>query len=62
MFVLMTKFCVMKFKRVVLEEDVSRMGREEMHKRFWWRDLKKREYLDDLAIDRNTALQWILTL
>jgi hypothetical protein len=51
---------VMKFRRIILAEHVTRMGREEMNTVFWWRDLKKRDHFDDPAIDGNTALKWIL--
>jgi hypothetical protein len=49
-----------KFRRIILAEDVTRMGREEISTGFLWRDLKKRGHLDDLVINGNTALKWIL--
>jgi hypothetical protein len=32
-------------------------GRGEMHKRFWWRELREREHLKDLGIDGKTILK-----
>ena len=51
---------VMKLGRIILAEDMTRIGREEMNTGFWWRDLKKRDHLDVPAIDGNKALKWIL--
>jgi len=50
----------MKLGRIILAEDMTRIGREEMNTGFWWRDLKKRDHLDVPAIDGNKALKWIL--
>jgi hypothetical protein len=51
---------VIKLRRIILAEHVTRMGNEEMNTVFWLRDLKKGDHLDDPAIDGNTALKWIL--
>jgi hypothetical protein len=58
--VFITKFCVTKFRRIILAEDVTQMGREKINTGFWWLDLKKRDHLDNLAIDGNTTLKLLL--
>jgi hypothetical protein len=32
-------------------EYVGHMGKTEMHTGFWWRNLKEREYLEDIQMD-----------
>jgi hypothetical protein len=32
-----------------------------MHTKFWLEDLKGRDHLEDLSIDRRIILEWILT-
>jgi hypothetical protein len=43
-----------------MAENVTRIRREEINTGFWWLDLKKMDHLDNLAIDGNTTLKWIL--
>jgi len=31
----------------------------EVHTRFWWRDLKERDHLEDLDVDGRIILRWI---
>jgi hypothetical protein len=35
-------------------------GRGELHRGFWWRNLKETDHLEDLVIDRKVTLKWIL--
>jgi len=37
-------------------EDVTRMEREKMNTGFRWRELKKRDHLDDPAIEYSTKM------
>ena len=30
-----------------------------MHTGFWWGDLKERDHLEDLGVDRRIVLKWI---
>ena len=30
-----------------------------MHARFWWRDLRKGDYMENLGIDGGMILKWI---
>jgi hypothetical protein len=34
--------------------------REEMHREFWWGNLKPRDYLEDLGVDGRIILKCIL--
>jgi len=34
-------------------------GKVEVHTGFWWGNLKERDHLEDLGIDRRIILQWI---
>jgi hypothetical protein len=34
-------------------------GREEVHRDFWWLNLRERDHLEDPDIDGNTILKWI---
>jgi hypothetical protein len=34
--------------------------RREMCKRFWWKSLKERDYLEDQDIDGRMGTEWIL--
>jgi len=36
------------------------MGRGEVHKGFWWGNLRERNYLEDPDIDGRVILKWIL--
>jgi len=35
-------------------------GRRGLHTRVWWRNLKKRDHLEDLGIGGRILLKWIL--
>jgi hypothetical protein len=35
------------------------MGREEMHTRFWWGDLREVDHLEDPGVDGRIILKWI---
>jgi hypothetical protein len=35
------------------------LGNGEVHKGFWWGDLRKTHHLEDLGIDRRILLEWI---
>jgi hypothetical protein len=32
----------------------------EVHTGFWWGDLRERDYLEGLSVDRNIMLTWII--
>jgi hypothetical protein len=34
-------------------------GGGELHAGFWWGNLKERDHLEDLGIDRRIILKWI---
>jgi hypothetical protein len=34
-------------------------GRGEVHTGFWWGNLKKRDYLEDLGVEGRIILKWI---
>jgi hypothetical protein len=36
------------------------MGRGEMHTGCWWKNLMKREHLEDSGVDGRIILKWIL--
>jgi hypothetical protein len=39
---------------------MARMGgRGEVHKRFWWGDLREINHLEDPGVDRTIILRWI---
>jgi hypothetical protein len=35
------------------------MGRGEAYTRFWWRNLRERDHLEDPYVDRRILLRWI---
>jgi hypothetical protein len=35
------------------------MGREEVHKGFWWGNLKERDHLEDPSVNERIILRWI---
>ena len=35
-------------------------GTRGLHTRVWWRNLKKRDHLEDLGIDGRIILKWII--
>jgi len=37
----------------------STYGRREVHKGFWWGDLREGDNLEDVGIDGRIILQWI---
>jgi hypothetical protein len=38
---------------------VARMGRVEVNKGFWWRNLRERDHLGDPGVDGSIVLRWI---
>ena len=34
-------------------------GREEVHKGFWWGNLRERDHLEGPGVDRRIILKWI---
>ena len=36
------------------------MGREEMHTRFWWGNLREGDHLEDPSVDGRIILKWII--
>ena len=34
--------------------------REEVHKVFWWGDLRERDHLEDLGFEGKTILKWVI--
>jgi len=36
------------------------MGKKEVHKGFWWGNLRERNYFEDPDIDGRVILKWIL--
>jgi len=38
---------------------VAHMGREEVHTRFWWGNLRERDHFEDLGIDGGIILKCI---
>jgi hypothetical protein len=39
---------------------VTRMRRREVHKGFWWENLKEKGHLEGLGIDGRIILKWII--
>ena len=37
----------------------STYGREDVRTGFWWGNLKKRDYLEDLGVGEKVILKWI---
>jgi hypothetical protein len=35
-------------------------GRREIHRAFWWTDMKERDYLEDTKVVERIILKWIL--
>jgi hypothetical protein len=31
---------------------------EKVHEGFWWRNLRKRNHLDEIGVDRRIILKW----
>jgi hypothetical protein len=40
---------------------VACVGERSVIYKFWWVSLKKRDYLEELAVDGRVILKWILT-
>jgi len=38
---------------------VTRMGRGEVHTRFWWGNLRERNHLENPGVDGSIILMWI---
>jgi len=36
------------------------MGRGEVHKGFWWENLRERNHLEDPNVDGRIVLKWVL--
>jgi hypothetical protein len=36
------------------------LGREEVHKRYWWGNLKERDHMEDLGVDAKKILKFII--
>ena len=59
-FVLLTQYC----SRDQIEKDDTGWacstygGRVEVHTGFWWENLRERDHLGDLGLDRRTILKW----
>jgi len=34
-------------------------GRGEVHRRFWWGNVRKRDHLEDMGVDMRIILKWI---
>jgi hypothetical protein len=39
---------------------VERTGKREVHKGFWWGDLREADHLEDPGVDGRIILKWIL--
>jgi hypothetical protein len=39
---------------------VARMGRGEVHARFWWGNLREVDHLEDRSLDGRMIIKWIL--
>jgi len=46
------------WKRMRWAGNVAGMGRGEVHTGFWWENLKERDHLEDLGVDRKITLRW----
>ena len=47
--------------RMTYAEHVARKGegREDVHTGFWWKTLRKRDYLEDPGVDERIISKWI---
>jgi len=50
---------VIKSKRMRWAGYVARMGRGEVHTRFWWGNLLHISHLEDLSVDGRIIVRWI---
>jgi hypothetical protein len=41
-------------------EHVARLGRREMHRGYWWGNLKERDSVEDLSVDGRIILKLVL--
>jgi hypothetical protein len=58
---LFTKYYrVIKLRRIIWAEHVARMGTVRNVYIIWLGNLKGREYSEDLDVDRNIILEWVL--
>jgi hypothetical protein len=53
-------FRVIKSRGMRWAEHVARMGESRAHTGFWWRNLRKRDYLGDPGLDGRIMRSWIL--
>jgi hypothetical protein len=51
-----------KSKRMRWAERTARVGRGEVHTRFWWGNLREGDHLKDPGIDGKIILKWILDI
>jgi hypothetical protein len=49
---------VIKSRKMRWTGYVARIGKEELHKGVWWRNLRETDHLDDLGINRRIILKW----
>ena len=51
---------LMRARRMTWAWHVERTGRGEMHKRFWWGNMRAREHLENVGVDGTMILRWML--
>jgi len=49
-----------KSVKMIRVRHVTRMGRREVHKVFWWEKLKERKHLEYLGVYGRIILKWII--
>jgi hypothetical protein len=50
---------VIKFRRMRLAGHAVWMGRGQVHTGFWWGELRERDHLEDLGIDRRIKTNYV---
>jgi hypothetical protein len=53
---------VIKSRRMRWAGYIARMGREDVYRRFWWGNLRKRDHLEDPGVDGRIILRWIFRM